>query len=144
MPDPSHPSYASWRSEVAQAIATLPEDAVLIGHSLGGSVLLKYLSEETVDKQFAALFIVASPYWGGDDDWQYPEYLLQEDFASKLPPIGQIYIYHSRDDEVVPQTHVALYAEKLPQAIVRELDNCGHVFKHGTPQMVTDLENLVK
>ncbi len=108
----TQPSYASWRSEVAQAIATLPQDAVLIGHSLGGSVLLKYLSEEAIEGRFAALFIVASPYWCGDDNWRYSEYLLQEDFAAKLPPIGQIFIYHSQDDEVVPQTHVALYAER--------------------------------
>jgi predicted alpha/beta hydrolase family esterase len=92
MPDPDKPSYARWRIEVAQAIAALPQEAVLMGHSLGGSVLLKYLSEEAVTKRFAALFIVASPYWGGDDDWRYPEYVLQEDFAAKLPPIGQIFI----------------------------------------------------
>ncbi|HEX2911957.1 MAG TPA: alpha/beta fold hydrolase [Chloroflexia bacterium] len=144
MPDPGQPNYAAWRNEVARAIATVPEDAVLMGHSLGGSVLLKYLAEEAVDKRFAALFIVASPYWGGDSDWSYSEFTLPEDFAAKLPPIGQIFIYHSRDDEVVPERHAALYAEKLPQAILRELDHSGHAFTQGAPELVTDLESLVK
>jgi uncharacterized protein len=51
---------------------------------------------------------------------------LREDFAAKLPRGTPVFLYHGRDDEIVPFAHLALYAEKLPQAAVRELDGHGH------------------
>ncbi|MFB1051250.1 hypothetical protein [Paraliobacillus sp. JSM ZJ581] len=61
---------------------------IIIGHSLGGSVLLKYLSEQAFNQFIARLFLIAAPYWGKDDDWQGEEYTLLENFNSKLPKIS--------------------------------------------------------
>jgi hypothetical protein len=46
---------------------------ILIGHSLGGSFLLKYVSEEKIGKTIAGIFLIATPYWGGAG-WQYEGY----------------------------------------------------------------------
>jgi len=45
---------------------------ILIGHSLGGSFLLKYVSEEKIAKTVAGIFLIATPYWGGAG-WQYED-----------------------------------------------------------------------
>jgi uncharacterized protein len=125
MPNAGSPEYAAWRDRIASELADLDGAAILVGHSLGGSVLLKYLSEEEVEKPVAGLFLVAAPFWGAED-WEVDEYALRENFASKLPPGLPVFLYHARDDEVVPFAHLAMYAERLPRATFREFDGGGH------------------
>lgn len=141
MPNEDSPEYASWKSQIETQLASLEGEVILVGHSLGGSVLLKYLSEEKLEKPIAGLFLIAPPYWGADDDWQAEAYTLREDFATKLPTIPRIFFYHSRDDEWVPFAHLALYAEKLPQATIREFDGRGHQFKNDLSEVVADIKN---
>jgi predicted alpha/beta hydrolase family esterase len=40
MPDPDHPRYLAWRDQIEQELGKLDADVLLIGHSLGGSMLL--------------------------------------------------------------------------------------------------------
>jgi predicted alpha/beta hydrolase family esterase len=108
---------------------------------LGGSILLKYLSEEEAAKPVAGLFLVAAPYWGVED-WEVGEYALQEDFASRLLRGLPVFLYHSRDDETVPFAHLALYAEKLPRATVKEFDGCGHQFDDDLSEVARDIGRL--
>ena len=141
MPDPDHPEYAQWKEHLEKRLAWLDDEIILVGHSLGGSVLLKYLSEETCNKSIAGLFLVAAPYWG-KSNWEVDEYVLRQDFSSKLPRIPRIFLYHSRNDEVVPFNHLASYADKLPNAIVREFDSRRHLFSTGLPELVDDIKDL--
>jgi len=51
-PGAETPRYAAWKSQLEESLALLNDKSILVGHSLGGSVLLKYLSEETRKNQF--------------------------------------------------------------------------------------------
>lgn len=128
MPEQDSATYADWKAPIERKLAVLDGEIVLVGHSVGASVLLKYLSEQQLDKPISSLFLLATPYWGADEFWKWDEARLPEDVAPKLASIARIYLYHSRDDEVVPFSHLALYAAKLPQATTRELDQRGHQF----------------
>ena len=108
---------------------------------MGGSILLKYLSEEEAAKPVAGLFLVAAPYWGFED-WEVGEYALQEDFASQVLHGLTVFLYHSRDDETVPFAHLALYAEKLPRATVQEFDGRGHQFDDDLSEVARDIGRL--
>jgi predicted alpha/beta hydrolase family esterase len=141
MPDEDSPAYKAWRERIAQELAAMDGEVVLVGHSLGGSILLKYLSEEKVEKPVAGIFLVAPPYWGAED-WEVGEYELQKGFASKLPEDSPVFLYHSRDDEWVPFAHLALYAENLPQATIREFDGRGHQFDDDLSEVARDIETL--
>jgi serine hydrolase len=46
MPDEDRPEYEAWKNRIAKEITALDGEVVLVGHSLGASILLKYLSEE--------------------------------------------------------------------------------------------------
>jgi uncharacterized protein len=120
------PEYADWKPQIASELAALDGEVTLVGHSIGGSVLIKYLSEQPLDKPIAGLFLLAAPYWGADEFWKWDEVQLPEDVAAKLASIPRIFLYHSRDDETVPFAHLGLYAARLPHAIIRELDERGH------------------
>ena len=141
MPDEDRPAYEAWKGRIAKELEALEGEVILVGHSLGGSILLKYLSEEEVEKPPAGVFLVATPYWGVED-WEVGEYALREDFASKLPKETTVFLYHSRDDEVVPFAHAALYAEKLPRAAVREFDGRGHQFDDDLSEVARDIGRL--
>ena len=49
-----------------------------------------------------------------------PAAALYDISPAKLAEDLPVFFYHSRDDEVVPIAHLALYAERLPQATMRE------------------------
>ena len=141
MPDEGNPEYEAWRDKITGELATMDGEAILVGHSVGAHMLLKYLSEEEVGKPIAGLFLVAAPY-AGTGGWELEEDALRGDFASKLPEGLPVFLYHGRDDEVVPFGHVALYREKLPNATVREFDGRGHQFGDDLSEVARDIEAL--
>jgi serine hydrolase len=143
MPDADHPGYEPWKNRVTQELTALDGEVILVGHSLGASILLKYLSEEEAEKPVAGLFLVAPPYWGAED-WEVIEYALREDFASELPRELPVFFYHSHDDEVVPFEHLALYAESFPRATIREFDGRGHQFNEDLSEVAGDIERSVE
>lgn len=141
MPNPENPSYASWKAILKEKLSELNGNVVLIGHSLGGSVLLKFLSEEACDLSISGLFVMGSPYWGLDKKWFYREFELSNDFSSRVSQIKQIYLYQSRNDDVVPFSHFEHYEYKLPHAKTRVFENYGHLFQNDLPELVLDIES---
>ena len=139
MPNEDSPEYEAWKDQIAQEFTALDGEVILVGHSLGASILLKYLSEGKGEKPVAGIFLVAPPYWG-TEDWEVSEYALQKDFASKLPEGLPVFFYHSRDDEWVPFAHLALYTEKFPRATIREFVNRGHQFDDDLSEVALDIE----
>jgi uncharacterized protein len=144
MPKESDPDYQLWKPQIRKELASMKGNVILVGHSLGGSFLLKYLSEEKIETRVAALFLIATPYWGGDG-WRYEGYepaALPKDFPSRLPKGTPIFFYHSRDDEVAPFAHLALYKDKLPQATIRVLDGRGHQLNNDLSEVAADIKCL--
>ncbi|MCM3260473.1 alpha/beta fold hydrolase [Paenibacillus lautus] len=139
MPDPD---YALWKAQIASEIEGLDEEVILVGHSLGGSLLLKYLSEEGCKRTISGLFLIAAPYWGKEDDWQNEEFALTKSFASKLPQLPNLFLYHSRHDPVVPFAHAQHYAKQLPEAVTRVYEGDDHYFREGLPELVDDIKRI--
>ncbi|HTE28204.1 alpha/beta hydrolase [Flavitalea sp.] len=138
MPHPEDPDYKSWKLFLKEIFKIMDDDMILIGHSLGGSVLLKFLSEEKPPQRIKSLYLVAVPFWGLED-WEVDEFQLTEDFAENLPPIPSINIYHSKDDEIVSPHHAERYAAELPGAVYHELNGYGHVYWKGLPGLITHI-----
>lgn len=141
MPDPENPRYNSWRNKLRKIFESLEDDPILIGHSLGATVLLKYLSEEKIGRKIKGLFLIGTIYWG-KEDWEVEEYVLKANYADRLRDIPAIFLYHSSDDEVVPLSHFRTFAGELPHVTTREFTNRGHLFGRGFPELVTDIKNL--
>jgi predicted alpha/beta hydrolase family esterase len=141
MPSEGAPQYKLWKDAIAQQLSALDGSVILVGHSLGASVLLKYLAEEKVEIPVLGLFLIAAPYWGAKD-WDVDEYKLQPDFATHLRADLPVFLYQSRDDEIVSFTHLAMYAQKLPRASVREVDGRGHQFNNDLSEVAIDIAGL--
>lgn len=142
MVDEDSPAYAPWKAQIASELTGLDGEIVLVGHSLGGSILLRYLSEERIERSVAPVIALAAPFWGADEDWDWDDARLPEDAAAKLASVPRIVFYHSRDDEIVPFHHLALYAARLPRATVREVDGRGHQFGNDLADVAEDIARI--
>ena len=140
MSDADAPEFGTWSARISRELSALDEGVILVGHSLGASILLKHLSEERVEKPIAGVFLIATPYWG-TADWE-AEFKLGEDFPETLPEGVPIFLYHGSDDEVVPFAHLALYAGRLPHATVREVEGRGHQLGDDLSEVAEDIEKL--
>jgi uncharacterized protein len=140
MPDADNPHYQPWRDRIEQELDAIDEDVILVGHSFGGSVLLKYLAEDSYQKPVRGLFLVSVPNWG-PDGWAYDEFAAPDDVASRLPE-SRIFLYHSRDDQEVPFAHLHYYEERLRTAMVRPIAGSEHSFVEGLPLLVEDIKSL--
>lgn len=140
MPREEDPEYETYKAQISRELALLDGPLILVGHSLGGTVLFRYLTEEKVTKTIKGIFLVAAPYWGAED-W-LDEHILSENLSAQSPKSPPIFFYHSQDDEVVPFTHMAMYAEKLPQANIREFDGRGHQFNNDMSEIAADIADL--
>lgn len=138
MPNEGDPEVGAWKERIAGELAAMDGGAILVGHSAGSTMLLKYLTEEEPEKPVAGLFLVAAPY-AGTGGWVVGEDGLREDFASRLPEGLPTFFYHARDDEVVPFAHLALYAEELPRAVFRGFDGRGHQFGDDLSEVARDI-----
>lgn len=139
MPDPEDPQYEKWEIRLKEEIAALDDGSVLVGHSIGGSALLKFLSEEELGKSFAKVITVAAPFWGIDEDWQLESFTLAEDFVSRNSLLPDVVLFHSIGDEIVPFKHLEKYMENLPSATVRQLSGKDHIFQEGLEELIVEI-----
>jgi len=141
MPEPENPRYIEWKMTLQSSLPVGGNKVALIGHSLGGSVIVKYLSEGLCQMPLAGLFLVGTPYWG-TRGWAMEEFMFQENFQSKLPHIDKIFIYHSRHDKWVPYSHGQFYVKALEGSLLRSVDGDDHEFNEGLPVLVNDIQDL--
>lgn len=140
MPGEDEPS-SSLQAQIGRVITAIRGDVILVGHSVGASAVLKYLSENEVRKKIDGVFLAATPFWGGEG-WHYEGFTMQENFADRLSKNVPIFFYHSRDDETVPFAHLALYRQKLAMATIREIPKGGHQFDNDLRLISRDIKNL--
>lgn len=141
MPEPENPRYMEWKMTLQSTFPVGGNKVVIVGHSLGGSVVVKYLTEGLCQVPVAGLFLVGAPYWG-TKGWVMDEFVVDPEFPSKLPDIEHVFIYHSRNDRWVPFSHADIYARKLPGSVVRKLPGDDHEFSSGLPGLVKDIRDL--
>jgi uncharacterized protein len=138
--DDSLPDFG-WLQQIGDEITAIKGEVILVGHSLGASMLLKYLSEKDVKKKISGIFLIATPFWSGDENW-VQGLKLKEDFQDKMPRNVPVFLYHCRDDQEVPFQHLAIYSRKLPNSVVHEIDSGGHQLDNDLSMVANDIKSL--
>jgi len=138
MPREADPNVAAWEQKISSELARIPGRVILVAHSVGGSILLRYLAEEKVEQPIAGVFLLAAPSWD-EDRWNFDDLKLPRDIAKKLAPIPRIFFYHCRDDDVVPFAHLALHRARIPRAVTRAIDSGGHQFGDALTVVAADI-----
>jgi predicted alpha/beta hydrolase family esterase len=125
MPAEDDPSATTWVPAIRQAMAALEDGAVVVGHSVGGTVLVHALTEEPLGGRLGAIVLIAAPFVG-TGGWPGDEFELRSDLGARLPTGVPIHIFHGLDDDTVPPAHADLFAQALPQALVHRLPGRDH------------------
>lgn len=138
MPHEEDPQPGPWQRQITAALSRLQGPVTLVGHSIGGAMLLRYLAQETPPVHLGGLVLLAAPAWDGGP-WAFDDLLLPDDLDGRLAAIPRLLLYHCRDDEVVPFAHLALHAAKLPRAVTVAMEAGGHQFGNDLSAVAADL-----
>ncbi len=141
MPDEADPDVATWIPAIVAELAKAPGRLILVGHSIGGSLLLRALAERAIEQPVAGLFVLAAPTWDGDR-WAFDDLRLPRDLHARVAAIPTIVFYHCRDDDIVPFAHLALHGARIPQAHACAIDRGGHQFDDDLAFVAADIRAL--
>jgi uncharacterized protein len=142
MPNDADPDYQTWKRIITDQARDMGEGAILVGHSIGASVLIKVLTEPDSKPPIAGVFLVAPPYWHDHDIWRWDEVSLSADAADHYPRDVPLFLYQGEDDETVPLEHAAMFAKALPQARVRRLPGRDHQLNDDMKEVARDIASL--
>lgn len=128
MPLQDNARYHEWKIHLERHFPLLNDNLILIGSSLGGIFLAKYLSEQKFPKSILSTYLICPPY----DNTLPTEDLvsgfkIKKDLSLLDNSSENLYLMFSKDDDVVPPSHAEEYRKKLKSAkvIVYESKN-GH------------------
>lgn len=141
MPNSQNARYSEWKIWFERLIPILDDTVVFIGHSLGGIFLAKYLSENSYPKKIKAIFLIAAPF-NTKDEHPLVDFVLSNDLSSFSKQCENIFLYQSKDDEVVPYSNVLNYQKFIPDAKVRIFENRKHFNQTELFEIVSDIKSL--
>lgn len=146
MPLSDNAKYEEWKIHFERYFPYLKDNIILIGSSLGGIFLAKYLSENKFPKKILSTYLVCPPYYDKKD--LTGGFYLKSDLFLLEKSSKNLYLMFSKDDDVVPVSHAEKYRQKLKKAkiIIFESKN-GHFKIAEFPEIVKlikkDVKNLI-
>ena len=141
MPNEADPKYALWQKALARELEKLPDGAILVAHSVGGTILLKALTEQRPVRKLAALFFLSTPFVG-DGGWSADDLQFPPDLGAQLPRGVPIHFYQGLEDRVTPPSHVELYARAVPQAHAHRLSGRDHQLNNDLKEVAAAISAL--
>jgi hypothetical protein len=125
MPTAMDPTPEGWLQGMEDALRPLSPDTIIIGHSLGGSSLLRWIAKRAPGFRAQTFLGLAIPHWG-PQGWNYPDFGPPEGFGHSTAGLGRVLLATAQDDDTVETAHLDLYARDLPQAQLVRLPDGGH------------------
>ena len=98
--------YNEWKIWFEKFFPFLKDSLILIGGSLGGIFLAKYLSENDFPVKIKAVFLIAAPF----DNGYLGDFALPSSLEKLEKQSEKIFLYHSKDDPSVPFAEMEKYA----------------------------------
>jgi predicted alpha/beta hydrolase family esterase len=141
MPNESDPSYPAWKASLFSEFDSLQDGAIVVGHSVGGAILIHALAERQARLRLGGLCLIAAPFIG-EGGWQNTDIRPQTDFSKGIPAGVPVFLYHGTEDETIPFAHVHLYAKSLPHAVVRICERSNHQLNNDMSQVARDIRSV--
>jgi uncharacterized protein len=142
MPNVLNARYLEWKIWFKKFFPFLNTEVILVGGSLGGLFLSKYLSENKFPKKIKGLFLVSAPF-GDKEKYYLADFHFNPKNLSKLEKqCKQVNLYHSRDDKMVSFGNFLKYKKYLPNANYYEFKNRGHFMIEKFPEIIKHIKSL--
>lgn len=142
MPNGTNARYEEWKIWFERMVPFINENAIFIGHSLGGIFLAKYLSEKTISKKIKAAILVAAPFDDTNSEESLIDFMLPSSLAKLAEQSGTIYLIQSKDDPVVPYEQLEKYKRALPNAKTLTFEDRQHFNQEIFPEIIALIKTL--
>jgi len=138
MPLADNAHYDAWCIHFERLVPFLRDYLILIGVSLGGVFLARYLAENKFPKKLRSVFLVAPPYDNTLSDEDLTNgFRLPTELSLLEKNTKHLHLLFSADDDVVPAEHAEKYRKKLPGAdIIIYKSKNGHFQVPTFPEIV--------
>jgi predicted alpha/beta hydrolase family esterase len=141
MPNEAEPDYPAWKATLLEEFGKLDDDAILVGHSVGGAFLIRAVAEHRPKRKWRAVLLIAAPFFGEGGwpaDGTDPVTNLSEGLRADVP----VFFYHGTADDEVPPKHMELYAAAAPHATTRLLADRDHQLNNNLGDVARDIRDL--
>jgi predicted alpha/beta hydrolase family esterase len=143
MPNEADPNYAVWKAALAEEMASLADGGIVIGHSVGGTILINALAESPPKPKLAGIFLIAAPFIGAGG-WPSDDIGPMASLGARLPPKTAVHLYHGSNDDTVPSAHVDLHEGTIPGAIVHRLPGRNHQLNDDLAEVAADIRGMMR
>ncbi len=142
MPNKQNAKYSEWKIWFERYLPLLRDGVVMIGWSLGGLFLAKYLNENQIDLKIKSLQLLAAPsgeFTSSDGD-DCGDFLFSMDgLVDWKGRVEQVVLWHSVDDPVVPFSEVDKYQKWLKGAELRHFFDRNHFLLSDFPELLQEI-----
>jgi predicted alpha/beta hydrolase family esterase len=142
MVDEDNPDVDAWGRQIDRELEAMSGDVIVVGHSIGASVLLKHLSEGELPPKVRGIFLLATPSWGADDFWHWEECTLDPAAIRRLTRHVPVALYHAVDDESVPFSHLERNRGLVPGGSIHVVAEGGHQYDNDLGFLARDIRRL--
>jgi predicted alpha/beta hydrolase family esterase len=142
MPQPRNAQYEEWSIWFERMIPFLRDGVVLVGHSLGGIFLAKYLSQHDLPMNIKATVLVAAPF-NDESIESLGSFCIQGSLERFAKQGGAIHLWFSTDDPVVSFEEYHRYKHALPSAQEKTFTDRGHFSLETFPELESFLRSLI-
>ncbi len=142
MPNSKNARYLEWKLWFEKTLDLLEEEVVLIGHSLGGIFIAKYLAENNFPNKISQLHLVAAPYDTEVIKDSLADFALSGTVEKVSEKVENIFLYQSKDDTSVAYEDVLKYKRDLPNAELIIFEDRGHFNQKEFPELVERIKSL--
>ena len=142
MPSKRNAKYIEWKIWFEKFFQFVKDDVILVGSSLGGTFLAKYLAENDFPRRIKALILVAGAYGGSTQHENLWDFSMPASLSKTAKQAEKIILYHSKDDLVVPFEQVDNFKKAWPKAELRIFDDRGHFNQTELPELIEDIKSL--
>jgi uncharacterized protein len=144
MPNKMNAKYSEWKIYFEKYIPLFSDTMILVGHSLGGIFIAKYLSENNVSKKIKAAILVAPPFEDRGMQESLGDFILPESLDKFSGQTGRMYLLFSKDDPVVPFSQLEKYKKALSGADteIKIFENRQHFSQESFPELIDLLKKI--
>ena len=133
MPNSLCADYEAWKIWFEKMMPFMRNDITLVGHSLGGGFLLRYLSENKLPVTVCQLHLIAPVVSHMEDCEGF--FIDTTAWAGFQSQVTAVHLWHSADDESVPIAHSETLHALYPEAILHRFTDHGHFLMETFPEL---------
>lgn len=141
MPNDQNAKYVEWKIWFEKFFPYLENNIILVGHSLGGIFLSKYLSENDFPKKIKALILIAPPY-NTPKIHPLADFLITHPLNKINGHVNKIILFQSKDDKIVPLANANHYKKELPNLDLKIFEDRGHFSDDAFPEIIKLIKNI--